>query len=133
MNIWSNVFRHHRWSNQVMIDFLSTLTDEQLNRTVPGTYGSSIDTIRHLIASDADYVRIVPDTPDVPQLEHGGPFGGWEQLRTVAEGADTALISSIARNTCSKVRRSTSPSRYRSLVSGLPSTLSSTITINSND
>lgn len=95
MNIWSNVFRHHRWSNLVMIDFLSTLTDEQLARTVPGTYGSSIDTIRHLISSDADYVRIIPDAPDVPQIDDAGPFGGWEELRKIADAADTALIAYV--------------------------------------
>lgn len=95
MNIWSNVFRHHRWSNLVLIDFLSTLTEQQLRLTVPGTYGSSIDTIRHVISSDADYVRIIPDTPDVPQVDEEGPFGGWEELRNVADGADTALISYV--------------------------------------
>jgi uncharacterized damage-inducible protein DinB len=95
MNIWSNVFRHHRWSNLVLIDFLSTRTDEQLKLTIPGTYGSSIDTVRHVVSSDADYVRIIPDTPDVPQVEQDGPFGGWPVLRDVAETADTALIKYV--------------------------------------
>lgn len=95
MNIWSNIYRHHRWSNLTLIDFLSTLTEEQLGLTVPGTYGSSIDTIRHIVSSDADYVRIIPDTPDVPQIEGAGPFGGWEELRAVADAADTALIGYV--------------------------------------
>ncbi len=95
MNIWSNVFRHHRWSNLVMIDFLSTLTDDQLALTVPCTYGSPLDTIRHLISSDADYVRIIPDAPDVPQIDDAGPFGGWSGLRGVADAADTALIAYV--------------------------------------
>lgn len=92
VNIWSNIYRHHRWSNLTLIDFLSTLTDEQMGLTLPGTYGSSIATIRHLISGDADYVRIIPDTPDVPQIEAGGPFGGWIELRHVADAAGTALI-----------------------------------------
>lgn len=29
MNVWASIYRHHRWSNLVMIDFLSALTDEQ--------------------------------------------------------------------------------------------------------
>ncbi|MBA3378949.1 MAG: hypothetical protein H0T93_08695, partial [Chloroflexia bacterium] len=53
-DLLANIFRHHRWSNQILIEFLSDLTDEQLALTVPGVYGSSIDTIRHLISSDAD-------------------------------------------------------------------------------
>lgn len=93
--ILTTVFRHHAWSNLVLIDFLAGLTDEQLSLTVPGTYGSSIDTIRHLISSNADYVRIIPDTPDVPQCPDDGPFGGWAELRMVAEAADTALIAYV--------------------------------------
>jgi uncharacterized damage-inducible protein DinB len=95
MNLWSNVFRHHRWSNQVLVEFLSRLPEDQLELTAPGTYGSSIDTIRHLISSDADYVRIIPDTPEVPQCSQDGPFGGWVELLAVAQAADTALISYV--------------------------------------
>ena len=67
MNPWSNVFRHHRWSNRVIIDFLTTLAGEQLELTVPGTYGSSLATVRPLVSSDADYVRIIPDAPTSPR------------------------------------------------------------------
>ncbi|MCV0403870.1 MAG: hypothetical protein K5924_09170 [Chloroflexi bacterium] len=92
MNIWSNLYRHHRWANLVLIDFLSGLERDQLSLTVPGTYGTSIDTVRHLVSSDADYVRIIPDTPEVPQVSDEGPFGGWDELRRVADASGTALI-----------------------------------------
>lgn len=92
MNLWSNIYRHHRWSNRVLIDFLARLNDEQLALMVPGTYGNSLDTIRHVVSSNADYVRIIPDTPEVPQLAQDGHFGGWDELRAVAESADSALI-----------------------------------------
>ena len=95
MNLWSNVYRHHRWSNQTLIDFLSRLPADQLDLTIPGVYGSSIETIRHLISSDADYVRIIPDTPEVPQIAQDGPFGGWEELRAVAETTATALVAYV--------------------------------------
>jgi len=95
MNTWSNIFRHHRWSNQTLIEFLARLTDDQLAFSVPGTYGSSIDTIRHLISSDADYVRIIPDAPDVTQIGQDGPFEGWDALQAVADEADTALIEYV--------------------------------------
>ena len=95
MNIWANLYRHHRWSNRVLINFLATLTDEQLALTVPGTYGSSLATIRHLVSSDADYVRIIPDTPNVPQVSDDGPFGGWDELREIAEVADTVLVAHV--------------------------------------
>lgn len=95
MNIWSNVYRHHRWSNLVLIDFLSGLSEEQLQLAVPGTYGDSLAMIRHVVSSDADYVRIIPDTPDVPQIGDDGPFEGWDTLRTVADAAGTAMIAYV--------------------------------------
>lgn len=95
MNVWSNVFRHHRWSNLALIDFLSTLNEAQLSLTIPGTYGGSLLTARHFLSSDADYVRIIPDTPDVPQVAEDGPFVGWAELRKVVDVADTTLIEYV--------------------------------------
>lgn len=95
MNIWANLYRHHRWSNLTLIDFLSELEDEQLRYAGPGVYGDVISTIRHVISSDADYVRIIPDAPDVPQIDDEGSFEGWEELRRVADVADTALIGYV--------------------------------------
>lgn len=97
--ILTTIFKHHAWSNLVLIDFLAGLTEEQLDLTVAGTYGSSLDTIRHLISSNADYVRIIPDTPDVPQCAEDGLFGGWDELRAVAKAADTALIAYVDEQT----------------------------------
>lgn len=93
MNTWSNLFRHHRWSNLTLIDFLAQLDDDQLALTVPGTYGSSLATIRHLISSNADYVHIIPDTPRVAQIPEAGPFEGWDALRAVADEVDSTLIA----------------------------------------
>jgi uncharacterized damage-inducible protein DinB len=96
MNIWANLYRHHRWSNLTLIEFLSGLTDEQLQYTSPGVYGDALATIRHIVSSDADYVRIIPDTPDdIPQTGDEGPFEGWDELRRVADAADSALIEYV--------------------------------------
>lgn len=95
MNLWSQLYRHHRWSNLTMIDFLTQLNDEQLALTVPGTYGSSIDTIRHIVSSDADYVRIIPDTPQVTQMSERDTFAGWTSLRQISDEADSVLIEYV--------------------------------------
>lgn len=94
-SILANIFEHHKWSNLTLIDFLARLTKEQLELTVPGVYGTPFATIRHLISSNADYVRIIPDAPRVPQIDDEGPFGGWVELREIADAADTALISYV--------------------------------------
>jgi len=95
MHLWTTLFRHHRWANLSLIDFLRQLPEDQLHLTVPGTYGSPLATMRHLVSSDADYVRIIPDAPDVPQIDDQGPFEGWDELRNVAETADTALLAYV--------------------------------------
>jgi len=92
MNPWSNMFRYHRWANRAMIEFLATRADKQLALIVPGTYGDSLATIRHIVSSDADYVRIIPDAPTPMQVRQDGPFGGWDELRAVAWEADTTLM-----------------------------------------
>lgn len=95
MNIWSNLYRHHRWANLALIDYLSGLDADQLSLTVPGTYGGSLETLRHLVSSDADYVRIIPDTAEVPQVSDEGPFGGWDELRRAADAAGSELIGYV--------------------------------------
>ncbi|HEY2888303.1 MAG TPA: DinB family protein [Candidatus Limnocylindrales bacterium] len=56
-----DAFDHHNWATLVMLDACSTLTDEQLATTVPGTYGSILDTFRHLVGADSDYLTVVGD------------------------------------------------------------------------
>ena len=46
MNIWANLYRHHRWSNLTLIDFLATLDEPQLEYTTAGVYGDVISTMR---------------------------------------------------------------------------------------
>jgi uncharacterized damage-inducible protein DinB len=96
VNTWSNIFRQHRWANQSLINALSQLSEEELALSVAGTYGDSFATIRHMISSNADYVRIIPDAPRVTQIGEDGPFPGWEVLKAVAWETDSALIDYVA-------------------------------------
>lgn len=95
VNLWTTLYRHHRWANLTLIDFLRGLPADQLALEVAGTYGNSLATIRHIVSSDADYVRIIPDAPDVPQIDDQGEFEGWDELRRVAEAAGDALVSYV--------------------------------------
>lgn len=95
MNLWKNLYRQHRWSNQTLINFLSGLSNDQLALTVPGTYGDSLATIRHVVSSNADYARIIPDAPRVTQIAQDDPFGGWDELKAVAWETDTMLMGYV--------------------------------------
>ena len=52
-----DAFAHHVWATNRLIDACSELTAEQLETSLPGTYGSILDTMRHLVGSDAWYLH----------------------------------------------------------------------------
>ena len=55
----ADAFAHHVWATLKLIDTCETLSDEQLQTSAPGVYGSIIDTLRHIVASDRGYLAVV--------------------------------------------------------------------------
>lgn len=51
-----DAFAHHVWATLRLIDTCLELSPEQLETTVPGTYGSILETMRHLIGADSWYL-----------------------------------------------------------------------------
>ena len=56
-----DAFAHHVWASLQMIDACLALDPAQLETTVPGTYGSIIETVRHLVGADAGYLFVLSD------------------------------------------------------------------------
>jgi uncharacterized damage-inducible protein DinB len=54
----ADAFGHHAWASLRLIDACAALGPEQLQTTVPGTYGSIIDTLRHLVEADRSYLNV---------------------------------------------------------------------------
>jgi uncharacterized damage-inducible protein DinB len=54
-----DAFDHHLWANDVLLDLHEGLADEQLASPVPGTYGSILDTMRHIVGADAWYLFVL--------------------------------------------------------------------------
>jgi uncharacterized damage-inducible protein DinB len=54
-----DAFDHHAWAQERLLDAVLALTPEQLETTVPGTYGSILDTVRHLVGSDNWYLFVI--------------------------------------------------------------------------
>jgi uncharacterized damage-inducible protein DinB len=69
-----DAFAHHIWATERLIDACADLSTEQLQTPAPGTYGSIVATLRHLVSSDGWYL---------------GFFG--EQPAPIEEDADTSL------------------------------------------
>ena len=53
-----DAFGHHTWATLRLIDVCLDLTPGQLATTVPGTYGSILDTMRHTVGADASYLFV---------------------------------------------------------------------------
>lgn len=58
-SLLADAFEHHVWATLRVIDACAALSAEQLDTTVPGTYGSIIDTMRHLVGADASYLFVL--------------------------------------------------------------------------
>jgi uncharacterized damage-inducible protein DinB len=88
--ILHDAFAHHVWATLRVIDTCATLSPEQLAFAAPGTYGSILETMRHLVDSDLYYLgaiapsrgwRADPLTMELEELrdtmERLGEAWGW--------------------------------------------------------
>jgi len=99
----ADAFAHHTWATLRLIDFCRGLKTEQLNVAVPGTYGSSLATLRHLVGDECFDLFVVSGerTPlrdttamDLQELaveaaEHGE---GWATLLAAHPAPDTEVL-----------------------------------------
>jgi len=52
----ADAFAHHVWATLRLVDACLALSPEQLGTAAPGTYGSILETVRHLIGADSSYL-----------------------------------------------------------------------------
>jgi uncharacterized damage-inducible protein DinB len=93
--ILADAFAHHVWASIRVLDACATLDDEQRATTVPGTYGTILATLRHLVDGDVFYLNVLnggepepfdKDASDIPAL------------RLVMEAHNSAWQKLIARD-----------------------------------
>ena len=51
----TTIFKHHLWANQTLFKVCAGLTDEQLDATVKGTYGTIRNTLEHIALAERGY------------------------------------------------------------------------------
>jgi len=54
--VLGDAFGHHAWATLRLIDSCLLLSPGQLETSVPGTYGSILETMRHLVGADSSYL-----------------------------------------------------------------------------
>jgi uncharacterized damage-inducible protein DinB len=55
-SLLEDAFAHHVWATLRLVDASLQLSPEQMETTVPGTYGPILETMRHLIGGDSWYL-----------------------------------------------------------------------------
>ncbi|MGZ8571742.1 MAG: DinB family protein [Actinomycetota bacterium] len=98
-----DAFAHHVWATLRLMDVCLALTPEQVETAAPGTYGSILDTMRHLVGADSSYLFVTSggrtppideDHMEFPELraemERHGPV--WSTLVAGDLDPDAVLV-----------------------------------------
>jgi uncharacterized damage-inducible protein DinB len=56
-SLLTDAFAHHSWATLRVMDACDGLSPEQLATAAPGTYGSILDTLRHIVGADSWYLH----------------------------------------------------------------------------
>jgi uncharacterized damage-inducible protein DinB len=92
-SLLADAFGHHVWATVRLIDACLALSPEQLETVVPGTYGSILETTRHLVGADRSYLFVVSDGV-LPEIEEAGM--GLPELRAAMAEAGPGWAAFLA-------------------------------------
>lgn len=87
--------RHNCWANSQLIAFCEKLTPEQLEWTIPGTYGTVHQTLQHTIRAELGYLSALAGDPPPTALAPDTP-------------APLAEIAAHARSNAERIERALS-------------------------
>ena len=99
--VLEDAFAHHTWATLRLLDACVDLSQDQLATAVPGTYGSILSTIRHVVGGDAWYLftltagrsaEIEEDQMDLPALRAAMDRNGAAWARLVSEALDPDAV-----------------------------------------
>lgn len=79
-------FGHHLWATEQLLTHCVALSPEQLGLSAPGTYGSIIDTLDHLVSADRSYLSGLSGGGRTPDINAGRPEPLLEHLARSGEG-----------------------------------------------
>ena len=101
-----DAFAHHAWATIRIIDACEPLTDAQLGSSVPGTFGTILETLRHTVGADCWYLHRLSggahrtfdeDAADLAGLRAETERHDTEWLALLAAGQDADEVVSVHR------------------------------------
>jgi uncharacterized damage-inducible protein DinB len=88
-------FRYNRWANLHLLDVCAKLSDDQLQLTSPGTFGTIAATLTHMVAAEQRYLWRFDG--EEPQLREKDGFPGVAVLRENAARSGAEFIERVER------------------------------------
>ena len=88
-------FRYNRWANLHLLEVCSGLSEEQLQLTAPGTYGTIAATFMHLVSAEQRYLRRFG--AGEPRINERDAFPGLAVLSEHAARSGEQLIAVAGR------------------------------------
>src|SRR5437764_10012567 len=89
-SLWIETFRYHQWANAHLADQCSKLTDEQLQLTAPGTYGTVAATWMHLLGAEQRYIMRLGGSQ--PTFSEKNGFPGMAAIAEQLSRSDGELL-----------------------------------------
>jgi len=86
-------FRQNLWANLQLIDFCRSLSDDQLDSTVPGTMGTIRQILQHILGAEGRYVTGLGGTLPAGAVDERTPWPGFDALEAAARSTGEALIA----------------------------------------
>jgi hypothetical protein len=126
--LMDEAFGHHVWATTRLIDACLELSPGQLETALAGTYGSILETMRHLVGSDAWYLfditgdrdrRIETESMDLTALRAEMEADGASWSRFLAEDpAPGAVLHEVDESDGSSGRRRSGSAWRRRCITG---------------
>jgi uncharacterized damage-inducible protein DinB len=88
-----DAFAHHMWATLQVMDVCAGLDAEQLESTSPGTYGTLLDTLRHIVSADSGYLFAMTGGKVQPIDEEHMDL---DELRKITEGFTSEYTALLA-------------------------------------
>lgn len=92
----AELIRYNNWANQQVLATCEQLSEEQLESTLPGSYGTIRETLAHIIRAEAFYVRILTGQRPLPPFQWDDK-PGLAEMKAYAVQVGEALVEAIAQ------------------------------------
>ena len=91
----TEAFRYNKWANLQLLDVCGKLSQEQLQLTAPGTYGTIANTWLHLLTAEQRYLTRLGGGE--PQINERDAVPGLDVLKEMAARSGDQLIAAAPR------------------------------------